>query len=188
MDKKNNDKIEKEVNKDLNELNGKRKKKKRRKEKPVQAFKEKEKLFKSQRVKYIVELSVVLIFSIIMLVLLCNRTFFREDYKTSKISLNIPLLMFFEKDDGKEIVFKTLRKSDYVKEFFDGELEKMTRYKCANTVFYYNDESKTAIYSIDVKKDFAIKTVKIKYAHGDADCLCNSSEKEIFKNNTCEVG
>lgn len=187
MDKKNNEKIEKEVNKELYELKG-RKKKKRRKEKPVQAFKEKEKLFKSQKVKYIVELSVVLIFSIIMLVLLCNRTFFREDYKTSKISLNIPLLMFFEKDDGKEIVLKTLRKSDYVKDFFDGELEKMTRYKCANTVFYYNDESKTAIYSIDVKKDFAIKTVTIKYAHGDADCLCNSSEKDIFKDNTCEVG
>lgn len=190
MNKKNNDKIEKEVsaNKDFNQMNGKRNKNKRKKQKPVQAFKEKEKIFKSQKVKYIVELTVVLIFSLIMLILLCNRTFFRENYKTSKISLDIPLLMFYEKDDGKEIVLKTLRKSQYVKDYFEKELENMTIYKCENTLFYYNDESKTAIYSIDVKKDFAIKTVTIKYAHGDANCLCNSSERDIFKENVCEVG
>lgn len=188
MNKKNSDKIEKEANKEFKQVKEKNNKKKSKKEKPVQAFKEKEKLFKSQRTKYIIELTVVLIFSLIMLVLLCNRTFFRENYKTSKISLDIPLLMFFEKDNGKEIVLKTLRKSEYVKDYFDKELENMTIYKCDNSIFYYNDESKTAIYDIDIKKDFAVKTVTIKYAHGDANCLCNSSEKDIFKENVCEIG
>ena len=50
----------------------------------------------------------------------------------------------------------------------------MVNLKILNNTFYYNEETQTAIYSIDVTKDWGIKTVKIKYAHGDYNCLCNT--------------
>lgn len=144
----------------------------RKKKIPTKAFEDKENEYNRRKIRYTIEILVVVIFSIVMLFLLCNRTFFREEYRTSKIKINIPLLMFFEKDTGNEITLKTLRKSQYIKDYFDEELSKMTRYNCDGYSFYYNDETNTAIYNIKVEKDFAIKTVTIDYATGDADCLC----------------
>ena len=173
MNKKN--KIDKEEKKRIKKENKDKKTKVVNKEKPTKAFIDKEKSYRSQRIKSILELTVVIIMSFFMILLLCNRTFFKEEYTTSKISINIPLMMYFKKDDGNEIIMKTLRKSDYVKEFFDGELNKMTRYNCGTHSFYYDDTTNTAIYSIDVEKNFAIKTVRIKYVQGSADCLCETS-------------
>ncbi len=130
---------------------------------------------KSKRFLRRFEIAVVLILIVIMLILLCNRTFFRNKYKTSKISLNIPTMMFFVKDDGNELVMKTLRKTKYVEEFFAGELQNLTRYNCDGYSFYYIDETNTAIYTdIHVSKKHIVKTVTINYAKGDKDCLCNA--------------
>lgn len=159
--------------------------KKKRKKKPERAFKDREQEYNSQKIKYAIEITLVIIFSLIIILLLCNRTFFKEEYKTSKISLNIPLLTYFIKDNGEEIELKTLRKTEYVKNFFDNELAKMTRYNCANNTFYYNDESNTAIYNIDVTKNFAVKTIKIKYAQGDVDCLCETTSKGKLATDEC---
>lgn len=192
MKKKN--KIEEEINKEIKELKkGNNTKAKKPKKKTIKENKEKnielkeeniiipevkedkeEKEYNSRKIRNTLEITIAVILSIFLIFLLCNRTFFKEEYKTSKISLNIPLLMYYTKDDGNQLVFKTLRKSQYVKDYFDGELEKLTRYSCGTHSFYYNDETNTAIYSIDVKKDFAIKTVIINYVQGDADCLCET--------------
>lgn len=163
----------------------KKEEKKKRKKKPERAFKEKETEYNKQKIKYAIEITIIIIFSLIMILLLCNRTFFKEEYKTSKISLNIPLLTYFIKDDGEEIELKTLRKSQYVKDFFENELYNMTRYNCANNSFYYIDESNTAIYSIDVTKNFAVKTIKIKYAQGNVDCLCETPSTGKLATNEC---
>lgn len=177
--KSNDEKVKKEIDNEIKNLNEQEKpKKKKKRVRLVRAFENKEEEYKRKKVMYILEITVLVIFSLIMLVLLCNRTFFREEYKTSKIKLNIPLLMFFEKDTGNEITLKTLRKSKYVTDFFDGELSKMTQYNCNGYRFFYDDERKTAIYDkIEVEKDGAIKTVKIEYAVGDADCLCSLNLK-----------
>jgi hypothetical protein len=189
MKKKN--KVEEEINKEIKELKkGSNQKSKKEKKKVTKAKGEilieekllvnelkedkEEKEYNSRKIRNTLEITIAVILSIFLILLLCNRSFFKEEYKTSKISLNIPLLMYYTKDDGNQLVFKTLRKSQYIKDFFDGELEKLTRYSCGNHSFYYNDETNTAIYSIDVKKDFAIKTVTINYVQGDADCLCET--------------
>ncbi|MBR1385907.1 MAG: hypothetical protein IJ568_03645 [Bacilli bacterium] len=145
------------------------------KKEELKALKNDKNEMKSKRLLRRLEIIIVLIFIVIMLVLLCNRTFFRNKYKTSKISLSIPTMMFFVKDDGNELVMKTLRKTQYVKEFFAGELQKLTRYNCDGYSFYYIDETKTAIYTdIYVTKNHVVKTVTVNYAQGDADCLCNA--------------
>lgn len=131
---------------------------------------------KKKKVMGKLELIVVVVFSIIMLILLCNRTFFRTNYKTSKINIDIPLLMFFKSDDGNKLVLRTLRKSEYVRDYFDDKLKNMTKYNCNNT-FYYDEENNYAIYDIKIQKDFVVKTVTINYAVGNADCLCNTSAK-----------
>ena len=92
----------------------------------------------------------------------------------SKINIKIPMLMFFTKDDGNEIVLKTLRKTKYVQQYFDDRLMNMTRYNCDGYSFFYDDSKQTAIYSITVDKSFVMKTVKITYAQGNADCLCEA--------------
>lgn len=174
MSKKNNEeKVEKKINKELKKLKDEKKIKKEKKKDPTKAFENKEKEYFAKRAKNIFEITVIVIISIIMLILLCNRTFFKEEYKTSKIDINIPLLMFFEEDTGNQIILKTLRKSQYVIDYFDGELGKMPRYSCNGYSFYYDDLTNTAIYNIKVEKSGIIKTVTIDYAVGDFNCLCN---------------
>ena len=196
MDKKKKvDKVEKKVVKEIKKINKPKKKtpiKKKnnetfaknviekqsvenKKQEPFLENIEKIKEKKNRKIVQTLELIVIVIFYVIMLFLLCNRTFFRRNYKTSKININIPLLMFYKKDDGNKLVMKTLRKSQYVKDFFDEELKGMTQYNCNNHTFYYDNENHFAIYDIEIDKDFAIKTVTISYATGDADCLCNSN-------------
>lgn len=135
---------------------------------------DKEEIVEIRKKRYIVETVIIVILAIFMLILLCNRTFFREEYKTNKINIDIPLLTFFVSDDGNEIVLKTLRKSDYLKEYFDLYLSNLARYNCDTTGFYYDSSTKTAIYDITVEKDFAVKTIKIKYTNGDANYLCDN--------------
>ena len=123
--------------------------------------------------KYIVELTVIILIALFLLILLCNRTFFRDEYKTSKMELDIPHMLFYLKDDGNEAKFVTLRKSDYVKDFFSTYLEKLDFYNCGTkNTFYYDQDKKTAIYSIDVKKNFALKWITINYTNGEINELC----------------
>ena len=139
----------------------------------VDIKKEKEK--RNNKLKTKCELFVVFVFSIIMLVLLCNRTFFRTNYKNSKININIPLLMFFKSDDGNHLELKTLRKTQYLTEYFENKLKSLKKYSCNNYTFYYDEENFVAIYDIKIDKNFIVKTVTIDYAAGDANCLCNAN-------------
>lgn len=141
---------------------------------------------KKKKLLYNLELIVIVVFSIIMLILLCNRTFFRTNYKNSKINLNIPLLMFFRSDNDNKLVLKTLRKTQYVKDYFDEKLKSMTKYNCGDHEFYYDEINRFAIYSIDIKKKAFIKTISIEYAGADPNCLCDTNligkEAEDFCN------
>lgn len=167
--KSGDQKKEKEINKKLEDI-----RKNNKKKKPVNAFKESEEKYRTIKARYIFESIIILVFCIFVLILLCNRTFFKNKYKTSKIDIDIPLMMYFVKDSGNEVVFKTFRKSAYLKEYFDEKLASLPKYTCEFNSFYYDEKNKLAIYDIDIDKSFAIKTVKIKYVSGDYDCLCNA--------------
>lgn len=178
-DKKSNRKLMKKIEKEIKTKN-KIKNKKEVVEESIILTKpyliDKEELKESRKLKLLtfIELVVVCIFSIIMLILLCNRTFFTTKYKTSKLHIDIPLMMFYKSDDGNTLTLKTLRKSKYVEDFFNEKLSKLTKYNCGSYSFYYDDIYKTAFYSIDIDKDFAIKKVTINYANGNANCLCSA--------------
>ena len=154
----------------------------------TEAFKENEKIYYKKKKTYYIKRISLIVVSLLILILLSNRTFFKENYKTQKINIKIPLLTFFIKDDGNELVLKTLRKTRYVQEFFDEQLSNMTRYRCNGYSFYYDDNNGTAIYVIKVEKSIFLKTITVSYAKGNADCLCdygsNKDWNEIEK--TCK--
>ena len=135
---------------------------------------DKEKIVQIRKKRRLFEFIIILILFFFMLILLFNKTFFNEKYETSKIKINIPLLSFFISDNGNEIVLKTLRKSDYLEDYFDSYLSNLVKYNCGIYGFYYDKNTNTAIYDISIEKNIAIKTIKIKYANGKADLLCDN--------------
>lgn len=122
---------------------------------------------------YFLETLAIAIVSFAMILLLLNKTFFREEYETDEFKINIPMLYFFVKDEDNVIEFKTLRKSEYNVEYFDNYLASLDKYSCNSSNFYYDSKYKLAIYRIDVDKKFAIKTVKITYEIMDLSEVCN---------------
>ncbi len=174
------------VKKDKDGTLNKPKKKERVRKKAVQAFKEAEEKYKAHKIKNTLEIIIVIVFSVIMLLLLSNKTFFREEYRTDKIAIRVPMMMYYVSDKDNEVVLKTLRKSAYVKEYFEKQFEGMTRYNCGDFGFYYDELNNTAIYGVKVDKKFAIKTVKIEYAHGDPDCLCISKKTGLEAEKACK--
>ena len=130
------------------------------------------KLQKEYKLLYLIETLVIIVLSIIMILFLTNRTFFKEEYETDNFKIKIPLLYYFVKDDGNVIEFKTLRKTEYNEVYFDNYLNNLDIYKCKDT-FYYDTRFNLAIYKVDVEKKFGLKTIKIHYKVEDKDTLCN---------------
>lgn len=120
--------------------------------------------------------SLLLAISIVFLIFLSNKSFFRNTYKNGDLVLKLPLFMYFVSDDGNTVKFKTLRKSEYIKQYFDeylSNLENFDYYACNDgRQIYYNSDNKNAIYSIDVEKNFALKTITVKYDIVEENTLC----------------
>ena len=85
----------------------------------------------------------------------------------------VPLLYYFVKDEDNVIEFKTLRKSEYDREYFDNYLSTLDKYSCKDENFYYDDRYNLAIYDINVSKKIAIKTVTISYDIFELNEVCN---------------
>lgn len=128
---------------------------------------------KNYKLLYLIETIVIIILSIIMILLIMNRTFFKEEYETDNFKIKIPLLYYFVKDKDNVIEFKTLRKSDYDKLYFDKYLEDLDMYNCKGKTFYYDDKYNLAIYKVDVEKSIVMKTIKIYYKVEDKNVLCD---------------
>ena len=130
-----------------------------------------EKVIKRRRIN-MVESIVIIVSSLIFIILLCNKTFFHEEYKTKNVEMDIPLLYFFTGDDGEKIEFMTFRESKYDEKYFDNYLDTLDLYNCNDKVFYYDKDKNTTIYSIKVKKSFAVNTVIVNYSGESPEILC----------------
>lgn len=120
---------------------------------------------------------ILVILTLIFLFFLSNKTFFRNKYSNGKFTINIPIFTYFISDDGNTIIFKTLRKSEYTRSYYDEYLSNLDNYDfytCSNgKTLYYNSDTKIAIYNIDITKKFALKTIKVNYSIiPDSDRVC----------------
>lgn len=124
--------------------------------------------------RYIIEGIIIAVVVIIGLILLCNRTFLSINYKTDKLNVSIPRFSYFVSDEDNEVKFLTLRKSDYLKEYYNEYLEGFTFYSCdeGRKTFYYNEKTKTLIEEIEVEKKFAIKVIEISYDSRTPEEVC----------------
>lgn len=121
--------------------------------------------------------------------ILCNRTFLHTKYEykigSSNISVNIPRFTYFISDKDGIITLKTLSKTKFVKEYFDEELndsEIYDLYYCdLDMPYYYNNIGKYFITKIEVKKNIAIKTIKIYYSTEDYNTFCDIVNAELDK-------
>lgn len=131
------------------------------------------KISKKKTAIYTVETVAIVIIAIVMVALLLNKTFFKEEYESNDFKIPIPILYYFVKDEDGVIEFKTLRKSNYDIAYFDNYKASLDKYDCNGGNFYYDRKYKLAIYDIDISKNFAVKTVKIKYEIMDIKDACN---------------
>lgn len=131
-------------------------------------------LLQIRKKRYIIEAIIVAILVIVTLMFLCNRTFLKTSYKNDNIEVDIPRFSYYVKDKDNKITLLTLRKSEYLKEYYNEYLEGFTFYSCAegNNTFYYNDETKTLIKEIKVEKKFAVKKVEIIYDARTPEEVC----------------
>ena len=133
----------------------------------------------------------IILFIVLMLafLVLCNKTFIHTKYEHKiggvKVSVNIPRFTYFVSDKDGVITLKTLGKTKFVKEFFDEELnnsEIYDLYYCeTDKPYYYNNVGKFFITDIEVKKNVAIKTIKIYYTTEDYNTFCMTVNPDIIE-------
>lgn len=118
---------------------------------------------------------IIMIILFIVLLLLFNRSFLKTNYSNDSIELNLPRFSYYINDNGKEVKFVTLRKSSYLNDFYNEYLEGFTFYSCYNgtKTFYYNEDTDTLIYNVDVKKVLGIKIITVKYENSVPGTVCN---------------
>jgi len=131
-------------------------------------------LFEIRKKRYIIETIIVAVVFLVALLFLCNETFLKTSYKAGGVNVSIPRFSYFVSDKVNTVKLLTLRKSDYLKEYYNEYLEGFIFYSCAegNNTFYYNEETKTLIKEITVEKKFAIKTIKITYDRRTPEEVC----------------
>ena len=143
----------------------------------------KKRMTKKEKIKYLKKLdrrkviiALASFFAVILLVLLSNKTFFRKKYKNNNIVIDIPMFMYYKSDKNNKVVFKTIRKSNYLYEYFNeylSNLDVFDYYICNNgKTIYYNEDTSLGIYNVDIVDKFGIKTIKIKYDYRDKNNVC----------------
>lgn len=127
------------------------------------------------------QLLLLLILAIVLLVFLANKTFFRSYYSNKindrEVRIEIPRFTYLYSEKDGLLTFKTLRKSQNTIKYYDDYLnsDKFEIYKCANRKepVYYNKLYNYFLYDVTVKKNFAMKTVTMKYVIHDQNLICD---------------
>lgn len=130
-------------------------------------------LIKARALRQNIEIIVLSILFLIALLLLLNKSFIKTSYKTDKVEVDLPRFLYYVTDANDQVVFKTIRKTKNVEDFFDEYLETKFIYYDCKEKGYYNEETNTFIESITVEKSFAIKTVTIKYSTKPITEICS---------------
>ena len=133
-----------------------------------------EEILEIRKRRHIIEAVIIVVLLLIAIMLLSNRTFLKTSYKNDNIDITIPRFSYFVKDKDNKVKLVTLRKSKYLKEYYNEYLEGFIFYSCAEgeKTFYYNENTRSLIKEIKVEKKFAIKTVEITYDTRSPEEVC----------------
>ncbi len=114
---------------------------------------------------------------IMVVTLLCNKTFFRETYEAdflSDIHISIPKFCYHRRTGGFEeytTTLKTLREPDEVDVFIDEYLRSLKKIEAGDRVYYYDSGQDTSILNYRINNDGVgpINTIYITYCKGKPD-------------------
>ena len=138
----------------------------------------------------LVEIVVACVIVLIVFFVACNQTFLKTSYTkkigNSTIELSLPRFTYYVSSDNEKIIFKTLRKSENTRKFFDDFLAegadngKFDVYYCDDeeTPYYYSSQGKYFISDIKVEKTFAIKTITVSYSTVELDLFCETIKND----------
>lgn len=131
-------------------------------------------LLKIRKKRYLIEAIIVAVLVLIVLILLSNRTFLKLKYENKNMEVSIPRFSYYVDDKDNKVEFITLRKSQYLNDYYNEYLEGFIFYSCAEgeNTFYYNEKTKTLIKEIKVEKKFVIKTIEVTYDTRTPEEVC----------------
>ncbi len=131
---------------------------------------------KNNKTSNVIIAAVLLLFIIITLFLFSNRTFLKNKYTNDSIELDVPMFSYFISDTNNRIIFKTVKKEYYLKEYFDeylSNLDKFDYYNCEDgRTLYYDESSRFAIKKINIKKGLFLKTIIVDYEIINLEEIC----------------
>lgn len=112
-------------------------------------------------------LMIILIIIIIVLLFIEYFNFGITKYQTAEnIKLEIPKLSIKNKEDSNYISFLSFRNKKILKKELDNIVLNYEKITCDNKIYYYNKKDDVTIISYDVKNDFIINKLYIKYQKG----------------------
>ncbi len=114
---------------------------------------------------------------ILMVTLLCNKTFFRETYEADSLSdlhISIPRFCYYRRTGGLDeytTTLKTLREPDEVNVFIDEYLRSLQKVEAGDRVYYYDSGQDMSILNYRINNDGVgpINTIYITYCKGKPD-------------------
>lgn len=107
-----------------------------------------------------------------LLLLTCNRTFFKTRYNSEfldNVSIAIPKYSYYRRTGGNYIsTFKTLKSTDEIDVFIDTYLSSFEKIECNGETYYYNSKNDYTIFQYTANNDGYgfINTIYIGYCNG----------------------
>ena len=133
---------------------------------------EQESLVEIRSKRHIFQAIILIVIVLALIVILGNKSFLNKRYRNDHITVDIPMFLYYTSDSDNVVSFKTLRKSEYVRSYFEEYISHLDYYSCNGQTIYYDAKTKSAFKGITVEKAFAFKTVKINYFDKSIDALC----------------
>lgn len=127
--------------------------------------------FKDTIVLCVIFLFFVIVFSFIF----SSKTFLKRAYENKYIIVNVPFLTFFVNDSNNVLEIKSLKNEDYLRSFYEKNIFKSQKFNecdCNGEKFFYNPDTSTIIYSVDIISGKHQNVIKIKYSDKTFEELC----------------
>lgn len=120
-------------------------------------------------------LIIIISLFLIILVLICNKTFFKSTYKLdymNNINIPIPRYSYYRKTSGMDEYttrLKTLKEPDEVNIFIDRYLNTLEKIKCNDETYYYDNNKNFTIMQYRINNDGIgfVNTIYISYSKGN---------------------
>lgn len=130
---------------------------------------------KKQKERIVFFCVIAIFFTVVFSFVFSSKTFLRRAYDNNEIIINIPFFTFFVSDSDNVLELKSLKNREYLNNFYDRyvfQSVKFSEYYCNEKKFYFNQDTGTLIYSIDIISGETFNTIRIVYSDKTIEEVC----------------